>query len=425
MIPFLRIFLPLLVILLAAGGAFVLTKLEKPPEKQEREERLTAVDVAFVETKPVTFSIRTQGTVEPRTETSLVPEVAGKIVSVSPLFYAGGLFEQGELLVQIDPSDYETALADAEALLAQRQLAYEQEQARAEQARKDWESLGRGEPSALTLREPQVAQAKALLTSAQAGVERARRNLDRTEIRAPYAGMVRARQADLGQYVTPGTPIGRIFATDYVEIRLPLASSDLPYVTLPGAYRGESALRDDLPQVVLRDTFQPGVEPWIGQIVRTEGTIDPSTRVLYAVARVPDPYGLRTTAEGSSRVPLQVGTFVEAEIAGRSYEEVVSLPRYAVRNGSEVLVIDEEGRLVRREVEILRLEEQDAYLSSGLEAGEMISLTALEFIVEGMKVKPLLDGQPVDAEGELMAEGEPEAAVAAEPDSREPIPAEG
>lgn len=348
--------------------------------------------------------IHTQGTVRARTESALIPEVLGRVVAISPAFRDGGFFEKGETLLQIEESDYWTTLAGSEAVLAQAQLRLVEEEARADLARKDWEKLGEGEiAGALVLRLPQMAEARAAVASAKAKVEEAKRDLERTRIRAPYAGRILNQLADVGQYVSPGTILARIYAVDYAEVRLPLTSKDVGFVDLPELYRGEGVnLNQNKPPVTLVSHFGGKENYWLGHVVRTEGSIDVQSRQLFVVAQVDDPYG-----RGSiGKPPLKVGAYVEAVIEGKVLEDVIVVPRAAVRNSNEVLLIDEENKLRRRTLSILWSDRDHVVVREGLEEGALLCLTPVIFAAEGAPVIPTIIGSAHPPEEMGMAIGE-------------------
>ncbi|MEQ9822772.1 MAG: efflux RND transporter periplasmic adaptor subunit [Puniceicoccaceae bacterium] len=373
-------------IIVLTGMAFAgLMATKTEPEKREIEVQRTLVEIVRAKPQPVYFHVQSQGTVSPRTETTLFPEVSGLITHVAPSLYAGGTFEKGEVLLQIDSADYEAAVISAEAQLARAEVDYLREKALSEQALKDWVALGKTaeEAPSLALREPQLKEAQANIRSAEAALARARRNLQRTTIVAPYEGMVRERYADLGQVVNPGTQLAQIFATDFVEIRLPLTAEDLLFIDLPFAFRSVEDTAP-APKVILVSRFGGMQHQWVGHIVRTEGTIDPKSRVMYAVARVEDPYGRYNPSQS---VPLSIGMFVQASLQGRVYDPLVVIPRHALRGSDQVLVVNAEDSIHRRNVGVLRTDDKWAYLQSGIQPGERICLTALEFVVEGMPVE--------------------------------------
>lgn len=331
----------------------------------------------------IPLKVRTQGTVTPRTETKLIPQVSGQITQLSDFFYAGGFFEKGDLLLKLEDSDYQAAYARAVADLAQREVSFEQEKAQAEQARLNWKSLGQGSATALTLREPQLRQAQANLDSATAAVEKAKRDLERTEIRAPYDGMVKEKEADLGQYVSPGSSMGTIFAVDFAEVRLPVTQSEYAFVDVKNNYGGNSATAGTQPDVKLHAKFAGKELSWSGKIVRSEGTVDSRSRMIFLVAKIEDPYA---RVLGNEYSALKMGTFVNATIEGVTLDRAVQVPRYALLDKNSLLVITSKSTLAKRTVAIAYGDADHVYLLSGLEEGDKICTTILDFYTEGMEV---------------------------------------
>lgn len=395
---FLRYTLPLGIIILSLVVVFALVAISKGkrPERKDDGPKALLVDVIPVKFESLNLVVESQGSVLPRTETVLIAEVAGKVISVSKNFVAGGFFKQGEVLLRIDPSDYDAALKRAEASLASRQAQYADQKARSDQALKDWRNLGRtGEPSDLTLRKPQLAEALAGVKSAEADLQKAQRDLDRTSIKAPYDGLVRSKQVDIGQYVAPGSSLGVSFAIDRAEIRLPIAIADLQYLQLPSATGSSESIHTP----VLLSAASSGLSgEWEAEIVRTEGVIDQNSRVIYAIAQIIDPYGVLGLSEQSE---LRMGTFVSAEIQGVWLENVVSLPRVALREGDTVLVASAENELEIRNVSIVRAEPREIIIDGGLKSGERVITTALEAPIPGTKV--------VIAEADADADKNPQA----------------
>lgn len=380
--------LPLLVLVAAlAGGRYIVSQRPEAPQFQPPQ---VPVSIEAVRAAPEDYRIfiGSEGTVEPRTESTLIPQVSGKIVAISPTFRDGGFFEQGDVLVTLDPRDYELAIASAEAQVAQAESALEQELAQAEVVADDWRMLGREAPE-LGLRKPQIAAARATLASAQAQLERARTDLERTRIRAPYDGQVLEKSVDVGQFVSPGTVLARVYATDYVEIRLPLANHQLEFVDLPERFRGETAQRGTAgPEVVVKASIGRREWRWTGRVVRAEGAIDTRTRQLFVVAQVDDPY--EPAAEGQP--PLRIGQFVQVEIEGSTLPGAFVLPRSALRDGDAVLVVDEENRLQRRQVRVAWTDDQHAVIVEGLAAGEVVNVTPLAVAADGTLVSATIDG---------------------------------
>ena len=388
--PF-KIILPIAVLAICFGIARKLVM--SPPEARRWGAPSAQLNIEARKLTKTGFATKvvSQGVVRARTESTLIPEVTGKIVAVSEDFRNGGFFEKDELLVKIDPSDYETALVVAKAAVTQAEAALEQEKAQAEQARENWKSLGDGsKPSPLALRKPQLAQATANLNSAMARVAEAERNLTRTEVKAPYAGRILDKRVDVGQFVSPGVIMASIYAIDYAEIRLPLSDDQLGYVDVPERYRGDSAA--DLaegPTVTLRGKVGRKETAWSGRIVRTEGAFDPSSRQLFVIAQVDDPYGRSTTGQP----PLKVGQFVTAEIDGSQLNDVFVIPRSALRSGGEVLIVDKDNKLFRRSVNVIWSDEQNVVTDDNLKEGELLCLTQVPFAVDGATCIPDIEGQ--------------------------------
>jgi RND family efflux transporter MFP subunit len=382
LIASLRAVLPLALLVAAGLGAYAIFQARPDLVIAPRVVELPGVRVHEVALRDVALSVTSQGTIGPRTESQLVPEIAGQVLWVSPSFASGGFFEQGETLLRIDQYDYAQMLITAQSQLTQATLRLTQEEAEGVVARREWQELGRGDATPLTLREPQMADARAAVAAAEANMDRARRDLERADIKAPYAGRVREKNVDIGQFVTVGSPVARIYAVDRAEVRLPLPDSELAFVDLPLAYRGQGSRPG--PIVVLRSEFAGKTHEWRGRIVRTEAEIDPVSRMVHAVAEVADPY-----AQGPdlSRPPLAVGMFVEAEIEGRTASQVAVLPRTALRGRDQVLVVDGHNRIRFRRVEVFRMTSRDVIVSAGLEAGERVVVSALEAPTEGMQVQ--------------------------------------
>ena len=351
----------------AALIAIGLAQLKPEPEKRDDEPLDLLVDVVALEVSSERFRIGSQGSVRPRTQTVLSAEVSGAIVSISPKFIAGGVFAEGEELMRIDPTNYTVAVDKAEALVTQRQIEYD--------GAKKLRSQG-------YRAESEFASAAAALASAQAELVSAKRNLERTHIRLPYEGMVLSKDADIGQFVTPGTRLGVTFATDIAEIRLPLTDQDLAFVAMPHAAEITATGTANGPAVKLSAIQKGTLVEWDARIVRSEGVVDERSRVTYAVAQIDDPYQLH--GDGA---PLPIGTFVAASIEGSEVLDVIRIPRAALRGADQVLIVDEENKIEIRTVEVIRADARYAYVTGGLGAGERITTTAIEAPVNGMSVR--------------------------------------
>jgi RND family efflux transporter MFP subunit len=395
--PFFKFILPLIligtsVLLVVALVAFQDTQRA---ERKTETQKAVLVDIIRAEVTSLNFMVNSQGTVRPRTETTLVSEVSGKIVSVAPEFVAGGFFRKGDILLQIDPSDYKAGLKRADAALASRKAKLADETARSEQALKDWQNMGKqGQPSDLGLRKPQMADARANVSAAEADVQKARRDLERTRITVPYDGLVRQKAADIGQYVAPGTRLGITFAIDTAEVRLPLTQNDLSYLDLPSETEVKSKDKS-FPPVMLSAEQAGGTSQWQARIIRTEGVVDETSRVIYAVAQVIDPYGVLGQ---SHQQELKIGTFVNAEIQGLPAENVVVLPRYVLRPDNTIPVANSDDELEILKVEVLRAEPKKVYLSKGISGGTRVVTTTLDAPVPGTKLA-VRDAPEADADG--------------------------
>ena len=383
---------PLAVLGVAGLAAVTMIRNRPPVEVQSPVFTPPGVRVEEVTLRDIRLSVTSQGTVRPRTVSQLVSEIAGRVTWVAPSFAEGGFFESGDVLVTIDPFDYQQAVVSARSQLAQARLRLAQEEAEAEVAVREWDALGRGDPRALTLRKPQLEEARASVAGAEAGLERAERDLERADIVAPYAGRVRRKDVDIGQFVRVGDAVATIYAVDVAEVRLPLPDEQLAFIDLPLSYRGGAD--QPQPRVTLRATFAGEAHEWQARIVRTESEIDPVSRMVHAVAEVVDPYA---PGPNRRRPPLAVGMYVEAEIAGRTARGIAVVPRAALRGRDQVLVVDAEDRLSFREVDILRATKDAIYVQRGLADGDLVVVSPLDTPTEGMRV------QLANADADLLA----------------------
>jgi RND family efflux transporter MFP subunit len=384
-VPSLKTLTPIL--LVAASLAVAALLISSRPEAVIEPARpmIAVVDVAEVHLQEFRIPVQAQGTVTPHRDTTLVSEVAGKIIEVAPNFNAGGFVAEGDVLVRIDDRDYQAALLRARAAVATAESALAQEKGRAEVAFKEWEKLQNSikrsqDARDLYLRKPQLEQAKAELLSAQAELRMAQDDLERTVIRAPYAALIQEKQSDLGKYVSPGTPIARIFSVDYAEVRLAIPQGKLAYLELPGVSGYD---QENPPLVDLYTDVSGMVAHWTAQLHRTEAALDERSRVLFTVARIDDPYALND----ENREPLRVGTFVKANVLGKEMSDLVMLPRYVVRAGNLVWVVDEQNTLRNRQVTTLRTAGDEVFVSGGLQDGDLVSLTILNDALPGMPVE--------------------------------------
>jgi RND family efflux transporter MFP subunit len=373
---------PLLI--MALGGVATVGLITASPgvELRKPQHLSPLVHTVRAELASVTLQVDTQGTVVPRTESDLVSEVSGRIIEVSPSLASGGFLELGEVLVRIDPSDYEIALERAKASLARSKSRLDLARTALQRQRQlSTRKVGSSVDLEVARSNEQVAEAE--VRESAAALRQAELNLERTRVLAPFAGRVREKKVDIGQYVNRGTPVARVYAVDYAEVRLPIPDSDAAFVDLPIDYRGSKG-DSPSPEVILRAEFAGREYTWKGRIVRTEGELDPKTRMIHAVARVEDPYG---RGEDPDRPPLAVGLFVQAEIRGSVLHEVVKLPRAALRGSNEIAIVGDDGRVELRQVEVLRRNRHHVLITSGIAPQEHVIAGPLAVAVNGMHVR--------------------------------------
>ena len=374
--------LPILILAFFSAVAVGMYWSRPEPEKIAPEPPSFFVEVAKAKKTIVNFEVKSQGSVSPRTETTLIAEASGQIIEVSEAFVGGGFFAKGQVLIRIDPRNYASDVKRAKANVAKAATQLATESALAGYARDDWKRLRDLDPevapaSDLTLRKPQLQEAIATLQSAEADLEKAEGDLDRTVIRAPYNGMVRQKIADVGQYVNTGSQLAVTFAVDKAEVRLPVTQQDLQFLDIGKLRSGEPI------PVILKADLGGGSFTWQASVTRTGGVFDPQSRVLYLVAEVLDPYDLA----GNDQIPLLMGTFVSAEIEGRPGGELFLIPRYSMPRGNTLWLVDEESRIYPQEVSVVRRDNDYVYVSEGIEGGDQYCLTPIAQPLPGMKVR--------------------------------------
>lgn len=373
-----RAALPLAVL---ASGVIAYQRLSVAVDEEQEppsERQVIRTRVAELVTADYPVIIQQNGIVQAHNEVTLSAEIAGQVIEISPQFEVGAYFSRGDLLVRLDPSDYENAVAIAQAQHAGAQAALDLAKLNYERQAK---LVTRSAASVADLNQAVAtrAQAAAALDTAAAQWEQARRDLERTVIRAPFDGRVRSRQVGRGQSLTPATPLGVVFAIDFAEIRLPIASSDLRYLELP-------ELAGDPPvPVTLRDAIDadnPAL--WHGRIVRTEGALDENSLEVYAIARVDDPFGLT-----SGGPPLRIGQPVVGSISGKPLHDVIAIPREAVRQLNHVYLIDKSKLTVMsKQIELVWSDERFVYVRDPeIADGTLLSTTDLVYAPDGAKVE--------------------------------------
>ncbi len=370
-------------VLLLAIGWISYARLSEEPEEEKRPDpgpRIIKTTVAEMELQDYQTIVRTRGIIRPHNEVALMAEVSGKIVAIHPGFEDGAFFSKDDILVEVDDADFQTSVLSAEAQLARAKATFVQEEARAKQAKLNWADLGYEEaPNELVLRLPQLREAQASVNAAEAQLDQAKRDLDRTRIRAPFDGRVRMRAVGIGQSVGPGRELGTIFATDYAEVRLPLSTDKLAFVDLPEDQNDEPV------GVELRDALNEDSENvWRGEIVRTEGTLDENSLELFAIARISDPFG-----RSSKHPPLRIAQPVSAAIEGRVLEQVYVIPREAVRQVDRVYLVHKDGLVLDRQIITPVWSTMDHHVihQPGLFDGAFLATSQLSYIPDEAQVE--------------------------------------
>lgn len=378
-----------LVILLLAAGAVAAIFSTEPKAERSSAMKQTAmlVEVAGVERGTFRPTIAAMGTVRPEQEIVLSPRVSGQIVSISPSYTPGGFVEQGEVLLQIDPTDYEAALLERQSELRQATADLEMELGRQELARQDYEELEgtiSSEYKTLVLRQPQLDTARAGVEAARAAVRRAELDLERTHIRAPFAAHILTREANVGSQVAPGEPLGQLVGTRsyWVEATVPVSS--LRWIEFP---RDGEATGSPV-RIRNRAAWPEGVYR-SGRVHRLIGALENQTRLARLLVTVSDPLAHEPGSAG--KLPLMIGSYVEARIEGAPIGNVVRLERDYLRQNDTAWVNDQ-GLLKIRQLDIVFRDRTFAYIREGLDADDLVVTTNLATVIDGASLR--LAGDP-------------------------------
>jgi RND family efflux transporter MFP subunit len=362
----------------------------RPVAPVERlEDPVERLEVTTAKRQDVFPTVRTQAVVESRLNINLKSQVSGQIVYTSPKFLTGGFFDTDEVILRVDPSDYELALVQAEVNVARAQQTLSVESEQAELARQDWEKYGEGQATELVLRIPQLREAEAALKGAQANYETQRIRLERTEVKAPFPLMIDQKQVDLGQIVGVNQDLASVFGTEEAEIRLPLSQKQLDLLNVQSVGILDE---DDVLDVKVRDLTRGDDIVWDAKILRLESSIDRKSRVYYAIATIYDPMNLEQNKETP---PLLPGVFVDLEVLGPKIENVFHIPASAMRDDNNIYIYENE-KLITKPVVALDRDQEFFTIASGIEEGETYTTSPPFSYVPGMKsVVVNLDGVPV------------------------------
>ncbi|TRX54062.1 efflux RND transporter periplasmic adaptor subunit [Thalassomonas sp. M1454] len=396
------ILIPIIIILVGILVLAFMGKLAKPPEKKQQISLAPLVNVFPIKHETVAFSIKSQGSVVPRTETSLITEVSGMITYVSKNFRVGGYFKKGDVLLEIDPITYEVDVLQAQSRLGAAQAVLVEEKARADQAEDEWLLSGMTveEAPILALRLPQLQKAEADVLAAQADLKQAEIKLERTKIIAPYDALVKEKQVDIGQYVTSGIMLAKTFAIDYAEVRLPVKQQDIAFINLP---KVNQDIQQSIPVTITAKKGEK-VQSWNSFISRFEGEINQQSRVHYLIAKIDDPYNLTELYEHEEE--LRIGTFVNAEIQGMQSESVIVLPREVVRGPNSIHMVDKQNKLHIVDIDIIRSEKKYVYIADNINTEMRVVSTKIAKPVEGMAVRIFGEWVPPELPEESDVAGE-------------------
>jgi len=377
----LKFVLPLIIMALAILGVMLMGNLKPKAETKNEPPTATPVVTAYAELRSVELSVTSQGEVRPRTEINLAAQVGGRVDWMASGFLEGGRFKKGQIIIRLDSAEYDLRVTQAEANVAQAQTVLTREISESDIAKRDWEDLGEGQASALTLREPQMAEARARLASAQAQLGEAELQQNRTIVYAPFDGRVREKSVSLGDTVNAGQTIGRVYGVDIAEVKLPLTDTDMARLGLGIGFI--STKSQPGPDVELSATVAGEPHTWQGHIARISSSYDSATRVLFGYVEVVDPYG-----KGSDGgVPLASGLFVNVKIDGREVVNSIVVPRTALRGSDTVYIANKDKTLSLRTVQVASSSKDMVVITSGLSSGERVIISPIRGVADGMKIE--------------------------------------
>ena len=364
----LSIILIILVVLGAQWGWKWLEENQNTAETVTTEVLIPKVEVIPAQLSNYQITINSSGKVEAAKRSQLSAEVGGKITKVSDLLQVGQVIEKGEFLIEIDAADYDAAYATAQSAVADAQLLITQEEARATMNIKEWKKLGKGKPTDLVARKPQLESARAQLLSAEASVSRAKRNIDRTKIVAPYTMKIEKKYVEVGNYIIPGGRVLDGHSADVFEVRLPLTVSDYLLIT------------DKAAPIQLTTKLGREELTWTAHYVRDEGVIDQQTLSLPIMA------GISENEKQASFSFPPVGLYVDATIQAQKMENAMVIPRDTVKLGDLVWIVSEKNTLEKRKVNVLFTDDSVSVVE-GIDPGEYIIISPLETAIEGMRIE--------------------------------------
>jgi RND family efflux transporter MFP subunit len=373
-----KFLLPVVILGLGVAAVTALVVFSpKPHPSPPQQQPALEVPVAVANPQTRQLTVVSQGNLQPKRAIQLVTQVGGQIVEVAENFADGAVIQKGDVLLKIDDRDYRHALKRTEAQVARAAEALASERGRAAQARREWRDLGDPAANALFLREPQIAAAEAELEAAKAERDQAQLDLDRTQIKAPFSGRIEETEVNLGQFITPGTPVATIYDASVAEVHLPLTGHQMGLLDLPFSHR--PIPEGEQPRVRLRSDWLGKETTWNARLVRLQARIDTDSRFQYVVAEA---------KANEEEPPLPMGSFVEAEIMSQPIPEVVELPASALINRRRVYLVMPDNSVAIREVELLKASAERVWVQGDIPAGARVMVDKQSLVTEGMKVDP-------------------------------------
>ncbi|MEZ5497231.1 MAG: efflux RND transporter periplasmic adaptor subunit [Gammaproteobacteria bacterium] len=370
--------IPVLIVVAITVVLIMLMKMRQPVN-EKKADAVVIPTVKTIKVEPIDYvvPIVTEGMVLPKTQISFASEISGKVSYVAPQFTNGGQFKKDDVLVQIDPRDYELAITRAKANVAAQKAALDLEQAKSDLAKSDWGKYGKkGEPSALNLNLPQVDSAKAALAGAQADLLLAQRNLEKTGIKAPFDGVIIGKSVDIGQFVNIGMTLATIASIETAEIKIALSDEQMQNSRL------NTLINEILVTITSEETNN---NTWQGKVAHIEAQRDSRTLLNYAIIEVNQPFS-------QNDIPLRFNSFVNVEFAGKTLNSVYPVSRDYVLLGNKVYLLNSQSELEIKQLEIAHSDEENFYVSSGLTSRSEIITTKLSGVKSGSKLK--LDTNP-------------------------------
>jgi RND family efflux transporter MFP subunit len=379
-------------IIIGLGGVAIYVIAATKPVPSPNEDQLAAapktqVAVKAANRESVNLTVLTQGIIKPRREIELVAQVAGRVVKAEKSFVSGDYFAKNSIIIEIDDRDYQPAYLSAKARLSQARRTLAQEQSLASQAKKQWRDLGNQKANDLFLRKPQLEEAFASLEYAEAALVLAELNLARTKISVPFDGRIDETYVDVGEYVTVGKPLAKVYDISMAEVRLPLTDKQMAKLNLPLGFSASTS--QQTPLVTLTGTVAGKRHQWQGTIARTEAAIDINSQMYYAIAEITNPYGLTTSGNQNQQTPVLPGLFVSAEIQGKTLDDVIILPNSALVKRKNIYTLDDENKVELSPVTVLKKTAQKVWLQADIATSVNIVLDKHALLSPGTEVAPV------------------------------------